>query len=62
METLPRTLCTPKQVAERLACSPELIYKWVRTGQLPALRVGRSIRIDEHDLAEHLLRTNEDDA
>jgi hypothetical protein len=28
---------------------------------LAALRVGSAIRIDEHDLAEYLLRTNNDE-
>ncbi len=37
---LQTTYLTTSQVAQRLACSPSQVRAWVRTGQLPAVRVG----------------------
>jgi len=42
---------TVAQVAARLAVSQKSVYRLVRSGALPATRVGRAIRIDEGDLA-----------
>ena len=34
-----------RQLAERWACSPELIYDMIRRKELPAFRAGRLLRI-----------------
>jgi excisionase family DNA binding protein len=38
------------EVADRLAVSRALVYRQVRAGHLPAIRVGRSWRIDRRAL------------
>ena len=48
-------LLTAVEVGTRLALSPVTIRGWVRAGRLPAVRVGRMIRVREDDL-EALLR------
>jgi excisionase family DNA binding protein len=49
-------------LAARLACSWPLIYRLASTGELPVIRISSAIRIDQADLAEYLLRANEDEA
>lgn len=46
------------QVAERLAVSRMTIYRLIHTGELPAHRVGRSIRIRERDFDAYLRQTD----
>jgi excisionase family DNA binding protein len=61
MASTESTLMTVGEVARALRCSIALVYKLVDAGRLPAVRItDRAIRIDEHDLAEYLLRTNEE--
>lgn len=43
------------QVAERLKLSPMTIYAWIRQHRLPAVKLGRRVRIREEDL-EALIR------
>jgi excisionase family DNA binding protein len=44
-------LWTVSEVADTLRVSPATVYGWVRSGQLPAVRLGsRLIRIRDHDL------------
>jgi excisionase family DNA binding protein len=40
------TLVTARVVADRLGVSTHRVYELVRTGQLPSVRLGRSVRID----------------
>lgn len=40
-----RTLLTVAEVAERMRVSKMTIYRLVHTGELPAMRIGRSFRI-----------------
>ncbi len=47
-------LLTPHQVAELLKLSPSYIYKIIRTGEMPALRFGRSVRVRIGDLIWYL--------
>lgn len=41
---------TVDQAAERLACSPAAVRKWLYQRRLPAVKVGRLTRIREADL------------
>jgi excisionase family DNA binding protein len=45
-----RQFLTVPETAERLRVSPKTIYRLVWNGQLPALRIGSQIRIDEREL------------
>jgi len=38
------------QVAEQLSVSPLTVRKWVKTGKVPIVRLGRAIRVREEDL------------
>lgn len=53
-------LLTVPQVADRLGCSVATVKRRVRTGELPAYRDGRLVRVRELDLdryiAEHVTR------
>lgn len=45
-------LLSPAEVARHLGVTPWLIYSWIRTGRLPAMKFGRRVvRIRESDLA-----------
>lgn len=44
------------QVASEMNISKMTIYRLVDAGDIPALRVGRSVRILEEDLAEYIIR------
>ena len=44
------------QVASEMNISKMTIYRLVDAGDIPALRVGRSVRILEQDLAEYIIR------
>jgi len=51
---LPNMNLTPKDVATRYSVSLATIYRWVRKGELPALRLGkRVLRFSEFDLASY---------
>ena len=39
-----------RDAAARLGCSPLSLYEWVRVGRLPAVRLGRAIRIRRTDV------------
>jgi excisionase family DNA binding protein len=43
-------LYTPKEIAAMYRKKPSTIRKWIRTGILPALRIGRSYLINEADV------------
>jgi excisionase family DNA binding protein len=49
-----RHFLTVPETAERLRVSPKTVYRLVWSGQLPALRIGSQIRIDEQALEEWL--------
>ncbi len=50
----PGGLLSPDQVAERLAVSRSMVYKLARTGELPAVYVGRLPRFAEADILEFI--------
>jgi excisionase family DNA binding protein len=45
-----RQLLTVREAARLLACSEAAIRKWIYQQRLPAVKVGRLIRIAESDL------------
>jgi excisionase family DNA binding protein len=51
---IPERLLTVAQVAERCQVSPRSVRRWIDDGQLPVLRLGRSVRVSDGDLATFL--------
>lgn len=47
-------LLTVGEVAESLRVSNMTVYRLIKAGELPALRVGKNYRIREHDLEVYL--------
>jgi len=45
-------LLTIPQVAERLQVSPQRAYEMARAGLLPAVRLGRQVRVSEEALED----------
>ena len=45
-------LLTPKHAAEQLAISPRKLWSLTASGDVPCVRIGRSVRYDAADLAE----------
>lgn len=43
-------LLSVKDAAERLACSEAMLRKWMYTGKLPFVKVGRLSRLREQDM------------
>jgi len=48
-QPLPRLL-TPEEVADLLRVSRRTVYNWFRSGQLPAMRIGKVWRIRREDI------------
>ncbi|MCU0284430.1 MAG: helix-turn-helix domain-containing protein [Candidatus Nanopelagicales bacterium] len=55
-------LLTVAEVAAMLRLSKMTVYRMVNSGTLPALKVGRSVRIPEHVVDEYLRRSFVDSA
>jgi len=53
---------TPREVAERLRLRVQTIYDYIRTGKLPAIRLGNRCRIAQSDLELFLARRQGDPA
>jgi excisionase family DNA binding protein len=51
-------MITVPEAARRAAKDPETVRRWIRSGRLPARKVGTQHVIDEQDL-ENLLRADE---
>ena len=49
-------LITVREIAEQLRVSPRTVYRLCRSGQLPAIKVGKEWRIDRADLDRFLAR------
>lgn len=47
-------LWTAAEVAERLRVSTMTIYRLIRSGELPAVRIGRNYRVRQEDLEAYL--------
>lgn len=48
--TIPSLLLTPAQAAETLAISPRKLWSMTASGEIPCLRIGRSVRYPVQDL------------
>jgi len=55
-------LLTVAEVAAIMRLSKMTVYRMVNSGTLPALKVGRSVRIPEHIVDEYLRRSYVDTA
>lgn len=51
-----RLLLTPQQAAETLAISPRKLWAMTASGEIPHLRIGRSVRYPVNDL-NHWIET-----
>lgn len=49
-----RQLLTAAEVADQLRVSTMTIYRLIRSGELPAVRVGRNYRVRADELATYL--------
>lgn len=49
-----RSLLTAAEVADRLRVSTMTVYRLIRSGELPAVRVGRNYRVAEDALDDYL--------
>lgn len=48
------------EVAERLNCSDDSVWRWIARGELPVVRMpGRVVRVDERDLKQFIERSRE---
>ncbi|MDI7253385.1 MAG: helix-turn-helix domain-containing protein [Actinomycetota bacterium] len=47
---------TVAEVAEMMRVSKMTVYRLVKSGQIPAIRVGKNYRIKESDVNEYLSR------
>ncbi|WP_052664483.1 helix-turn-helix domain-containing protein [Nitriliruptor alkaliphilus] len=56
------TLLTAAEVADQLRVSTMTIYRLIRRGELPAVRVGRNYRVRERDLEVYLAAQTVDPA
>jgi excisionase family DNA binding protein len=45
---------TPREVAEALRVSDMTVYRLIKSGELRALRIGKSFRISEEDFEAYL--------
>ncbi len=45
---------TPREVAEALRVSDMTVYRLIKSGELRALRIGKSFRISEDDFDRYL--------
>ena len=50
-------LLAPREVAVLLNVSRETVYRLIRTGQLPSVRVGGQLRVPRRTLAQRLAET-----
>jgi excisionase family DNA binding protein len=55
-------LLTVAEVAQIMRLSKMTVYRMVNSGQLPALKMGRSVRIPEHVVDDYLRRSFVDSA
>lgn len=55
-------LLTVAEVAQIMRLSKMTVYRMVNSGALPALKVGRSVRIPEHVVDEYLRKSFVDSA
>ena len=51
---VPHDLLTPREVAEVMRVSTMTVYRLIKSGELPAMRVGKHLRIRGNDVVEFL--------
>ena len=51
---VPHDLLTPREVAEVMRVSTMTVYRLIKSGELPAIRVGKHLRIRGQDVAAFL--------
>lgn len=51
---VPNDLLTPREVAEVMRVSTMTVYRLIKAGDLPAIRVGKHLRIRGNDVAAFL--------
>jgi excisionase family DNA binding protein len=56
MQQVDEQLYTPQEVADYLKVDVRTVYRWLREGELNALRFRREYRISETDLRDFLER------
>ena len=49
-----RILLTPSEIAKELKLNLLTIYKYIRKGELSAIKFGRTYRVSEEDLEEFI--------
>ena len=47
-------LLTVNETADRLRISQMTLYRLIRAGEVPAMRIGNQLRVDEQELAQYL--------
>ena len=58
LETCPTSsFLTIAEVAAKMRVSKMTVYRLVHSGELPAVRVGRSFRVTEDDVNEYLRKS-----
>ena len=57
--TIEKPYLSLEEVAEHLGVTYQLIYRLVRSGELPAARIGRIYRVAKRDLEAYLERSKE---
>jgi excisionase family DNA binding protein len=50
---------TAEQVAARLQCSEQTVWRLLRSGELPGLKLRKQWRVSEDHLAEYMARLSE---
>lgn len=56
MTTIPRVLLTPEEAAEALGVGRTHLFKLIRTGEIPSVKIGRLRRIPAHALDAYVAR------
>ncbi len=54
-------LYTPEEVAQKLKLSKYTIYEMIKRGEIPAHRIGRSLRVTETQLETYLMQSKQSD-
>ncbi len=51
---IPHDLLTAREVADLMRVSTMTVYRLIKAGEMPAIRVGKHLRIRERDVARYL--------
>ena len=54
MQLMEERLYTPQEIAEYLRVDPGTVYRWLRSGELEAIKFSREYRITESQLKNFL--------